>query len=375
MNMTVSRIDARPLAAACALLLASCQPAPSYYSAEDFKTVPKLDAHVHLNSQGNALVEQAIADNFQLLTVNVDYGDFPSIDEQFNAALALRKAYPETVAFAASFSMADWQEAGHMDQVIAQLRDAREQGAVAVKVWKNIGMDIRDADGQLLMVDDARLDPVFSFLEETNFPVIGHQGEPHNCWLPLEEMTVSNDRQYFQEHPQYHMFLQPEMPSYDDQMSARDNRLQAHPRLRFVGAHLASLEWNVDELAAFLDKFPLASVDMAARMGQLQYQSQRDRERVRNFIIKYQDRLLYATDLTHQDGGEGADIAVEAHTKWYSEWLYLTGDQLMSAPEVEGEFAGLKLPASVIDKIYYTNAKTLVHAACSAGPNEKGCKL
>jgi predicted TIM-barrel fold metal-dependent hydrolase len=110
-------------------------------------------------------------------------------------------------------------------------------------------------------------------------------------------------------------------------------------------------------------------------MGQVQYQSRLDRTKVRNFFIKYQDRLMYATDLTHQDGGESEDIASEAHTKWYSEWLYLTGDQVMSAPEVEGEFPGLKLPASVIDKIYYSNAKALLRASCAAGPNEKGCIL
>ena len=74
--------------------------------------------------------------------------------------------------------------------------------------------------------------------------------------------------------------------------------MAAHPGLRFVGAHLGSLEYDVDRIAAFLDRFPNANVDLAARMSQVQYQSVRDREKVRNFFIKYQDRLLYGTDLT-----------------------------------------------------------------------------
>ena len=80
--------------------------------------------------------------------------------------------------------------------------------------------------------------------------------------------------------------------------SARDNFVAAHPKLRFVGAHLASLEYDVDRIAAFLDRYPNATVDMAARMSQVQYQSVRDCEKVRNFFIRYQDRLLYGTDLT-----------------------------------------------------------------------------
>ena len=51
--------------------------------------------------------------------------------------------------------------------------------------------------------------------------------------------------------------------------------LNKNPELIFIGCHLASLEWSVDELANFLDRFPNASVDMAARMGQLFYQTYR----------------------------------------------------------------------------------------------------
>ena len=97
-------------------------------------------------------------------------------------------------------------------------------------------------------------------------------------------MTTDNDREYFKEHPQYHMYLHPEMPSYEDQIKARDNFVAAHPKLRFVGAHLGSLEYDVDRIAAFLDRFPNANVDMAARMSQVQYQSVRDPEKVREFL-------------------------------------------------------------------------------------------
>ena len=97
------------------------------------------------------------------------------------------------------------------------------------------------------------------------------------------------------------MFLHPEYPSYEDQINARDHLLELHPDLIFIGCHLGSLEWNVDELAKRLDKFPNMAVDMAARICHLQYQSQRTAIKVRDFCIKYQDRLLYGTDLSDTD--------------------------------------------------------------------------
>ena len=111
-------------------------------------------------------------------------------------------------------------------------------------------------------------------------------------------MTTENDRSYFRDHPEYHMYLHPEQPSYASLIAARDRFVARHPKLSFVGAHLASLEWSVDELATFLDSHPNATADLAARMTQVQYQSQSDRGKVRRFFVKYQDRLLYGSDLT-----------------------------------------------------------------------------
>ncbi len=293
------------------------------FSVEDFASVDKIDVHVHINSTDSPLLEQAQSDNFRLLTINVDYPDFPPLASQREVAHALVSAHPDRIAFAASFSMDDWGQPSWQQQVIRQLGTEFDAGAVAVKVWKNIGMQFRDARGVLVRVDDPAFDPVFDFIRQRGKVLIGHQGEPRNCWLPLGEMTVNNDREYFREHPQYHMYLHPELPSYEDQMAARDRMLDKNPQLRFVGAHLASLEWNVDRLAKFLDEHPAARVDLAARLGQVQYQSNRDYEKVRRFFIRYQDRLLYGTDLTQEPGADPAQLRAEAHATWLRDWQYL----------------------------------------------------
>ena len=341
------------LSAACAQL-SNVEP---HYTMDDFSRVKKVDVHVHANKLSEAFVAQANTDNMRLLSVNVDYPDFPAIERQAEIALELSQSYPQAFKFATTFSMQGSDEPEWHNEVIQHIDQAVAQGALAVKVWKNIGMDFRDKNQQLVMIDDTKLDPIFSHLEAINLPLIGHQGEPKNCWLPVEEMTVNNDKQYFAEHPQYHMYKHPEFPSYEEQMQARNNMLDKHPAMHFMGAHLASLEWSVEQLALFLDHYPNAVVDLAARMGQIQYQSQRDRQKVREFFIQYQDRILYATDLTHAPQSDDAVFQQQAHQKWLEDWQYLNTELELNVPEVDGPVKGLALPKSVADKIYALNAQ------------------
>ena len=341
----------------CGIWTAAAGAASSSFTEADFQKLDKIDIHVHINSPDSALLDQAAADHFRLLTINVDYPDFPSLPDQSRIAQALVASHPETLAYAAAFSMHGWDDPNWQKQTIAQLDAAFAAGAVAVKVWKNIGMEFRDARGRLVMIDDPKFDPVFEFIRERHRVLIGHQGEPHNCWLPIDQMTVNNDKEYFREHPQYHMFLHPELPSYEDQMSARDRMLAKNPRLKFMGAHMASLEWSVDRLAAFLDRYPNTVVDLAARMGQVQYQSNRDLGKVRRFFIRYQDRLLYGTDLSQDPGAAPQEVRGEAHATWLRDWRYLTGNGTFRVPELDAPVHGLGLPASVVRKIYSANAE------------------
>ncbi|HQV31119.1 MAG TPA: amidohydrolase family protein [Calditrichia bacterium] len=339
--------------------------AVEYYQLADFRAVPKIDAHVHMNTGGEAFVKLAAENNFRLLTINVDYPDFPPIAEQLAVARGLLAAAPERVAFVSTFSMNGWGEPEWLGETERHLDQTFADGALGVKVWKNIGMAFRDANGENVMIDDPGFDPLFAFIKSRGKVLVGHQGEPKNCWLPAEEMTVNNDREYFKNHPQYHMYQHPEEPSYEEHMAARDRMLAKNEGLPFMGAHLASLEWSVAELAKFLDRFPNAVVDMAARMGQVQYQSAHDREAVRNFLIQYQDRILYATDLTHGAEEDPEAFAGAALAKWQADWRYLVSDDQMEVPEVNGPFQGLKLPKSVVDKLYAGNARRIFPGAFS----------
>jgi len=351
-------------------LLALCftgAAAADSYTMADFERVEKIDAHLHLHGPADRFMAQALHDGFRVLTINVDYPDFPPIDEQQRDAVSLRQRYPGRAAFAATISVADFGAADWAAGAVRRIDAAVAQGAVGVKVWKNIGMDLRDADGHYVMLDDPRLKPVFDHLEARDIVLLGHQAEPLNCWLPFDKMTVRSDQEYFREHPQYYMYRHPEMPSHEAQLAARDRMLAAHPALRFDSVHLASLEWDVDEVARFLDRYPRASVDVAARMVHLQHQAVLGREKVRQFLIRYQDRILYGTDIAHGKGDTDEQVAADAHEAWLADWRFLNTGETLHSPDFDEAFQGLALPQGVVDKIYRINARRMFPGAWDAG--------
>jgi predicted TIM-barrel fold metal-dependent hydrolase len=328
----------------------------NYYSMNDFQKVRKIDTHTHHNSESTSLVEAGISSNFFLLTVNVDVPSYPPLPEQIRLSLMHKSKNPQHIDFLSTISLENWNDSDWAEKEIERIKKTFEQGAIGIKIWKNIGMTYKDENGNFIMADHPRLEPIFRFVQDQGKTLMAHLGEPKNCWLPLEEMTVNNDRTYFKEHPEYHMYLHPEYPSYEQQVEARDNLLAKFPEIRFVGAHLGSVEWNVDELAKRLDRFPNMAVDMAARIGHLQFQSQRDRKNVRDFMIKYQDRLIYGTDLGISGTPVEERVKANAKATWQEDWKYFVTDQTMENRVVTGSFQGLKLPKEVIDKIYFHNA-------------------
>jgi predicted TIM-barrel fold metal-dependent hydrolase len=314
-------------------------------------------------------IARAATDNFRLLTINVNYSDFPPLAQQRTDAMALREAHPDRVAFAATFDAAGSDRADWEKDIKQQLTDALDAGAVAVKVWKDIGMQQRDKDGRVIMIDDQRFTPIFRMLEERGAVVLGHLGEPRNAWLPLTEMTIRGDREYFTAHPQYHMYSHREWPTYEQQIAARDRMLDRHPQLRFVGVHLASLEWNLDLVGAFLRRYPGASVDLAARLSHVQLQASLDHAKVRRFFIEFQDRILYATDIACAGPKEDSACAVQAHETWLDDWRFLSGADTMQSQEFAAPVRGLSLPRDVIDKLYNGNARRMFSAAWTKADN------
>jgi predicted TIM-barrel fold metal-dependent hydrolase len=115
----------------------------------------------------------------------------------------------------------------------------------------------------------------------------------------------------------------------------------------------------VRRVAEFLDRFPNADVDLAARLVHLEYQAVSNRERVRRFLIRYQDRILYGSDLDYGPEESDARAIAALHADWREDWRFLATADRMHSQDFDGAFRGLQLPRTVVDKIYRRNAEAL----------------
>ena len=311
---------------------------------------------MHLNTRRICLQELASDTNFELVSINTEAEEFPDISEQQQIIVTCRQKIPNLYHLT-TFSTANLDSDNWSDQAINHVETGLEKGAVGVKIWKNVGMGLRDSEGHFVMVDDEVFTPLFDYLEKQNIPLLGHLGEPRNCWLPIEEMTVTSDKQYFAAHPQFHMYRHEEYPSYEQQLAARDAMLAKHPNLRFIGAHLASIEWSVDKLAAWLDRFPNAVVDLAERVCHLQHQAVDEHKKVKEFVTAYQDRILYGSDQIDDGSKKPEAIKKELLTKWENEYNFFAHNTQQNAWNVEETFYGLALDEEILKKLFCTNAR------------------
>jgi predicted TIM-barrel fold metal-dependent hydrolase len=179
--------------------------------------------------------------------------------------------------------------------------------------------------------------------------VVAHIAEPDSCWQPPN--PASPDYEYYQQNPQEYAYAHPEWPSKAAILTARDHLVAENPKLRVVGAHLGSMEADVDEMAQRFDRYPNFAVDTAARVVYFMLQP---RDKVRTFLIKYQDRILYGTDL----GATAKDNTEKALQEWEDtyerDWKFFATDQTV---EYKGHtYKGLALPEPVLRKIFHDNA-------------------
>src|SRR5579884_2814938 len=227
---------------------------------------------------------------------------------------------------------------------------------LACKVWKNIGMEARKPSGEYMMVDDPLLEPIFSFVADRNKTLLMHIADPLDCWRPLYESSPHYS--YYSEHPEWHLHGREDMPSHQQLMDARDAVVARHSNLRIVGAHLGSLEHDVAEVANRFERYPNFAVDMSARLLDLALQ---DTAKMRAFFLKYQDRILFGTDVG--TWGLASLMSAEKREHLYNGFInsyqehfrYLEKEGPMTISD--REVMGIGLPAEVLEKIYRSNAR------------------
>src|SRR5271154_6356330 len=317
-----------------------------------FAALDPIDTHTHVFRNDPAF--HAMLNRLHLHLVDIcvftDQGpSFSSLQAQIDSALAVTRSSKGHVSFCTTFDPFKFRSPNFAADTIRQLDRDSKNGAVAVKIWKNIGMELKTPEGKFVMPDDTVFAPIYRSIAEHNMTLIAHVAEPNSCWEPPN--PASPDYDYYKEHPEWYMYGKTDRPSKEQILAARDHLLAENPKLRVVGAHLGSMETDVDEIAKRFDRYPNFAVDMGGRMECLMIQP---RDKVRNFLIKYQDRVLYATDLEFLNGQSAGEAEKDWRETYARDWKFLATDQML--PYRGRQIQGLKLPETVLRHLFHDNA-------------------
>ena len=311
-----------------------------------------IDTHTHVE-KGNpsfyALLERLHMHIVDILLVDT-YDDYrKTLQPQLQDALRVARESKGYAALCTTFDPFQFGQPDFPGAAIQGLDRGFADGAVAVKIWKNIGMDLKDRNGHYVLPDNPVFQPIFRDIQAHNRTLIAHLAEPDEAWQPPDPQAL--DYSYYEQNPVWYMYRKPEAPKKQQILEARDHLLAQNPKLRVIGAHLGSMEDDLDLLAKHLDRFPNFAVDTAARVPHLVVQPS---DKVRRFILKYQDRILYATDMEFLKNEEPRVAVKEWEQQYALDWRYFATKEVF---EYSGhKVQGLGLPQAVLRKLYHANA-------------------
>jgi predicted TIM-barrel fold metal-dependent hydrolase len=261
-----------------------------------------------------------------------------------------RAAAPERFVHFGGVDWARWPEHGPRfgEWAAGRLRAQARRGAGGLKIWKGLGLQVRDPEGRLAAVDDQRLDPIWATAGELNLPVVIHVADPVAFFDPLDSR---NERwEELQAHPDWH-FPSPPFPPFRSIVDALARLVLRHPRTTFIGAHVGCYAENLAWVGDLLDRAPNFHVDIAARIAELGRQP----FTARRFFLRFADRILFGTDLP------AALPMYQLHYRFLE-----TEDEYfpygLSDPPDQGRWRiyALDLPEDVLQKVYFLNAERLI---------------
>jgi predicted TIM-barrel fold metal-dependent hydrolase len=260
------------------------------------------------------------------------------------------------------FANIDWQGSGQADKpetwdchredfahrVVLQLEEAKRKGVSGLKIFKSLGLEIRNPDGSLVRIDDPRWYPIWEACGRLGLPVIMHTADPSAFFEPI---TPKNERyEELSRHPDWH-FPPDRYPSRAQLHEARNKIIADHPATTFIAAHMGNDAEDLEQTAAWLEKYPNMVVEFASRISELGRQPYT----ARDFLIKYQDRVLFGTD------GPWPELRYSRY------WRFLeTRDEYFPYSEKEfppqgfWQIYGVALPDEVLHKIYHRNAARII---------------
>lgn len=305
---------------------------------------PFIDVHSHQRDMSPESLENLVLDMNKLneaIMVNLSGGSGKSLAGSIEN---INGTYPNRFVVFANVDFDGAGKPGWSENAVSQLESDVKNGAKGLKVYKSLGLRNNDIKGKRLAVDDPRLDPIWAKCRELGIPVLIHSADPKSFW---DDMNDENERWLeLKTHPRRKRSETDPAP-WQQIIDEQHRMFKKHPDTKFINAHMGWYANDLQKLGSLLDEIPNMNVGIAAVIAELGRQPKNARE----FIVKYQDRILFGKDSwrpeefpTYFRVLETDDEYFPYYKKYHAFW----------------SMYGLDLPDEVLKKVYYKNALKLI---------------
>lgn len=304
---------------------------------------PFIDVHNHQWSMGTQNLNELLKDmdvlNLQVM-VNLSGGSSNTLKKMTDN---IKAHAPKRFLVFANIDFTGIGRAGWTEQAVKQLAEDVRNGAAGLKVFKSLGLSVKDSNGERVAIDDKRLDAIWDKCGELKIPVLIHAADPKSFW---DDMDEHNERWLeLATHPGRQRGK--DNPAPWQQIIDEEHRMfRKHPGTTFINAHFGWYANDLAHLSQLMQTMPNMYVEFGAVIAELGRQP----KMARQFFEQYQDRILFGKDSwvpeeygTYFRVLETGDEYFPYHKKYHAFW----------------RMYGMQLPDNILKKIYYKNALKL----------------
>ncbi len=307
---------------------------------------PFIDVHNHqftMPSQDLTALTRIMDELNMAVMVNLSGRGRGTAEHLEGAIRNIRQSQPSRFIVFTNMDFSAIDDPEWQGRMLRQLEEDVKKGANGLKIYKSLGMFTQDSKGNRVRINDPRIDPIWAKCGELGIPVLIHAADPRPFWQPVDE---KNERWLeLKLHPNRRHDNDP--VSWETIIAEQHDIFRKHPRTKFINAHLGWYGNDLKKLGELLDRYPNMYTEIGAVIAELGRQPRTARE----FIIKYQDRVMFGKDSwvpeeyeTYFRVLETADEYFPYHKRYHAFW----------------RMYGLDLPDDVLRKVYYRNALKVI---------------
>lgn len=266
-----------------------------------------------------------------------------SVGARFDSLMSVYGKFPDRFEVWCGWDLSDSENPDFSERVVKELERCHEMGGLGIGELHDKGWGMRSGTlTSQIHLNDPKLQPVLKRAGELGLPVSIHVAEPIWMYQPMDSTNDGMMNAY-----KWRLDNRDDIVDHAGMIHILEDAVKQNPGTTFIANHFANLSYDLAQLGRLFNTYPNLYADISARYAE----TSPIPRHTRAFYVKYQDRLMYGTDMGY---------ALSMYRTTFR--ILETADEHFYVPNLfsyHWPLHGLDLPEEVLRKVYHDNAERL----------------